>query len=402
MIPRERIGWMNSIMTTGHCQDVCTKCGASLPEGAAFCCRCGAKVTAQTQQRDKKTKSRGNGMGSVYKRGKSWYAERTLGYRVDDDGKMRRQMIKKGGFPTKKAAIEYLPQLVSAAAAKKPITFSQMYDAWEPTHQATKSTMDCYRAAYKYFKPVWHFPFDQIDIDDLQACMDECDKGKRTRQNMKALCGLLYKYAIPRRAATINMGQYLIVGSGETLERCGIPLEDLRRLENAVGQIKYADYVVAQCYLGFRPSELLALDVLNYDRKGKTFQGGAKTEAGKNRIVPVADKIQPIIDRLVRDRVSGPVFCREGGQPMRIEDYRDIFYKVLDGVGINNPYIGEGDMRRHMYTPHSCRHTFATMLKNTAGADKDKMKLIGHSSAEMLRYYQDTDTESLRRIVNSF
>ena len=44
-------------------------------------------------------------MGSVYKRGKSWYAERTLGYRVDDDGKMRRQMIKKGGFPTKKAAI---------------------------------------------------------------------------------------------------------------------------------------------------------------------------------------------------------------------------------------------------------------------------------------------------------
>ena len=292
-------------------------------------------------------------MGSVYKRGKSWYAERTLGYRVDDDGKMRRQMIKKGGFPTKKAAIEYLPQLVSAAAAKKPITFSQMYDAREPTHQATKSTMDCYRAAYKYFKPVWHFPFDQIDIDDLQACMDECDKGKRTRQNMKALCGLLYKYAIPRRAATINMGQYLIVGSGETLERCGIPLEDLRRLENAVGQIKYADYVVAQCYLGFRPSELLALDVLNYDRKGKTFQGGAKTEAGKNRIVPAPNRQQFLTFR------SG---CNSGCNSAKLfrivtktEDHKSLKKACFRGkTGLFLPFWSEcRDSNSRPLEPHS-------------------------------------------------
>lgn len=72
--------------------------------------------------------------------------------------------------------------------------------------------MDCYAAAENYFRPIWMLPFDQIDIDDLQDCLDECPKGKRTRENMKALAGLLYKYAIPRHMATLNLAQYLIVG----------------------------------------------------------------------------------------------------------------------------------------------------------------------------------------------
>lgn len=341
-------------------------------------------------------------MGSVYKRGKSWCAERTTGFHIDKNGNLQREKIRKSGFDTKKAALEYLPYLIPELRPKKVQTFSQMYDAWEPTHQATKSTMGCYKAAYKYFEPVWNIPFDKIDIDDLQSCLDDCEKGKRTRQNMKALCGLLYKYAIPRHAASINMAQYLIVGAGEEIERCGIPLEELRKIEAVIGVVPYADYVVAQCYTGFRPSELLALDAKDYDRVKKEFRGGAKTEAGKNRIVPVAKKIQPIVDRLVAGKIAGPFFCKANGEPMRIEDYRDAFYSVLDGAGVENPYVGEGDMRRHKYTPHSCRHTFATMLKNSAGSDKDKMAIIGHSSPEMLRHYQDVETESLHRIVNGF
>lgn len=52
---------------------------------------------------------------------------------------------------------------------------------------------------------------------------------------------------------------------------------------------------------------------------------------------------------------------------------------------------------RHRYTPHSCRHTFATLL----APDKDKLRLIGRTSAEMLRHYQDVDVDSLRRITDA-
>lgn len=38
----------------------------------------------------------------------------------------------------------------------------------------------------------------------------------------------------------------------------------LEKLRASIGKIPYADYIVAQCYLGFRPSELLALDVKAY------------------------------------------------------------------------------------------------------------------------------------------
>ena len=56
---------------------------------------------------------------------------------------------------------------------------------------------------------------------------------------------------------------------------------------------------------------------------------------------------------------------------------------------------------RHRYTPHSCHHTFATLLKDVPAPDKDKLRLIGHTSAEMLRHYQDVDVDSLRRITDA-
>lgn len=135
---------------------------------------------------------------------------------------MRRKTRSKGGFRTKKEALAYLPKLAQLPAAQKNTapTFRGLYDKWEPTHRAGPSTINCYRAAIKHFRPLWGARLDDIDIDDLQECMDECVAGKRTRENMKALCGLLYKYAVPRRMADINLGQYLIV-SGQTCARIG-------------------------------------------------------------------------------------------------------------------------------------------------------------------------------------
>ena len=375
---------------------LCRKCKKELPDGSRFCNWCGMKQTAE-----KKTKGRGNGTGSVYQRGKTWTAAKTLGYYMDADGKQKRRTVSKGGFKTKKDAVEYLPFLAARPKRNVNVTFAKLYETWLPTHQASKSTLDCYRSAYKWFEPVHWMQMQDIDIDDLQECMDECPKGKRTKENMKALCGLMYKYAIPRNLATLNMGQYLVIHAESTEGKNALPLDALEKLRKAVGRVPYADYIVAQCYLGFRPSELLALDAKHYNRKEKAFTDGAKTDAGKDRIVTISPKIQPIIDRLTKDKISGPVFCKENGKPLSIKEYRDYFYAALESVGVHNPIEGEGDNRRHKYTPHSCRHTFATMMKNVQAPDKDKLSLIGHTSTEMLRHYQDVDLAALRKITNA-
>lgn len=261
--------------------------------------------------------------------------------------------------------------------------------------------MDCYRAAKKYFRDIWDQKFVEITIDDLQECVDECEKGKRTRENMKALAGLLYKYAIPRHIVDLNLGPYIVVGGGDSGTKDALPDEAVAAIEKAVGVVTGADYVLCQCYLGFRPSEFLALDAKDYNRKERAFVGGAKTDAGRDRVVTVSPKIQKIIDRLVKDKVAGPVFCSSDGTPMSIKTYRSMFYDVLEKCGIENPVTEVDGVKRRKYTPHSCRHTFATMMKRVPGADKDKLELIGHTSESMLRHYQDVSYEDLRRVTDA-
>ena len=95
------------------------------------------------------------------------------------------------------------------------------------------------------------------------------------------------------------------------------------------------------------------------------------------------------------------LFCGPDSSPMSLVQYRDEFYRVLDACGVENPMEGPEGAQRHRYTPHSCRHTFATLMKRAPGADKDKLELIGHTSNEMLRHYQDVSFEDLRKITDA-
>lgn len=103
--------------------------------------------------------------------------------------------------------------------------------------------------------------------------------------------------------------QCVAVGGGSDGNKESLPDDAVRKIEKNVGKVPGADYVLCQCYLGFRPSEFLALDVQNYTRKERAFVGGAKTDAGRDRVVTISPKIQGIIDRLTKDKIAGPVFC---------------------------------------------------------------------------------------------
>ena len=104
----------------------------------------------------------------------------------------------------------------------------------------------------------------------------------------------------------------------------------LKSIEKNFDNIKWADYVFCQCYLGIRPSEFLALDASNYNRIKKACGGRAKTDAGKDRVVETSPKIQQIIDRLIKNKIAGSVFCEDGGKPINIKDYRTMFSNTLN------------------------------------------------------------------------
>ena len=375
----------------------CIKCNNQIEENFKFCPYCGKK-----QVREKAKRQRGNGQGTVYKDGNRYRAIVTLGYYLDEAGKMKRK-TKSQRFDTRKEAIAAIPRLANEPVKKqrKDITFKALYDKWLPTHQAGKSTMDCYKAAIKYFEPVWFTRMQDIDIDDLQECLDECDKGKRTQQNMKAVCGLIYKYGIPRQAIpdNLNLAQYLKVNGEDSTPRSSFTDDEILLIKKNIGKVDHADWIYCMIYLGFRPAEFLALDVKDYNKEEKAFVGGGKTEAGTNRTVTVSPKIITYIENIIGERKGGPLIKSPKGTNWDYSNFRqDVFYPVIEQCGIENPILDNGV---HKYTPHSCRHTFATLMKRVAGADKDKLELIGHTSTEMLRYYQDVSFDDLRKITDN-
>jgi hypothetical protein len=381
-------------------ENVCKRCGEELPPGANFCPACGRAAVIR-----RGAKKRGNGQGTIKALDNGKYMLTvTLGYYTDDHGKRHRR-TRSRVYDRKKDAVAAVPVLLAdpRKEVKKSTTFKQLYDSWLPTHRAGKSTLGNYKAAVRYFSPVWHMRIADIDIDDLQECMDDCPRGKRTKENMKALCGLLYKYGIPRHVIpeNLNLGPFLIVEGDSSGRWSSFNDIELEKIKKACGKVPHADEIYCLIYTGFRPSEFLALTAADFDASRQTLTGGAKTQAGKNRVVTLSPKIKPLVEALAAS--GGNLAHDSAGKAWALKAWtEDAFYPALEKIGIDNPIleIAPG-LRRHRITPHSCRHTFATLMKRVDGADKDKLELIGHSSAEMLRYYQDVNIDDLRKITDA-
>ena len=123
---------------------LCRKCRRELPGDAIYCCYCGVK-----QSIDRKTKAKGNGLGSVYKRADRdcWCAAVTSSM-LSCDGKLIQRRSVKSGFKTKKAAAEYLASVIAGNEArhtKLVPTVAELYQQYvdSPGQEARHFHPDC-------------------------------------------------------------------------------------------------------------------------------------------------------------------------------------------------------------------------------------------------------------------
>lgn len=122
------------------------------------------------------------------------------------------------------------------------------------------------------------------------------------------------------------------------------------------------------CYTGFRISEFLSLTRFSYHpEEGGYLQGGLKTDAGRDRIVPVHPKITPYLARRMAEGAD-TIITRDSAAVSSSWYRESAFPPIAEALGVPEA------------TPHWCRHTFATML-HTAKADPLAVKwLMGHST----------------------
>lgn len=353
-----------------------------------------------------KAKTRGNGQGSVYKPKGSpyWTAQYVVGWKANKAGTGLVPVKKtKGGFALKKDAVLFMDQLKSLSKTKR-VTLQQLYDSWEPFYspRVGKSAMGNYSAAFKHFAPLHPVYIDLITAADLQQCMDDCPAGKRTHENMKCIAGLLWHYAYDHEYIDRDITKNLYIGKGETTQREPITESELKIIKAAIGKERYADYVYAHCFLGFRPGEFLALkksDVRTVSGQ-LVITGGSKTDAGRDRSVPVPPPIREIIDARLAQPGTDYLFPRAVyrkdefvcWKPMSHDYYNKHIFKPM----MKKLNIAEGKV------PYCARHTYADKLKNAKGDDAAKAKLIGHTDYAFTQaVYQSVTPKDLKTIAKS-
>ena len=369
---------------------LCRKCKKEIPDGSRFCNYCGTK-----QDYEKASKKRGNGQGCVYRmpNGK-WKAEVTLGY-DEADGKLKRKKATKTGFETKKDALAYLPQLQQTVTiTDKGIKFKELFKKWIDGHTAKvgKSTIDNYKYVYKYFDSISYVEIAKLRTEHLQKCIDDCPQGRRTKENMKAVGTCMFRLAMQLDIVDRNYAEYIYIPKEDKTEKLAFSTEQLQTMWEHIDTVPDLKYVLILCYTGMRIGEMMDARTETLNLKERYFVAGSKTEAGKDRIITIAPEILPFFD----DFGKGEYLFFEGKPPTLKKFRATKFYPPLAEIGLD--VLAEDGS--HLYTPHCCRHTFATMMKEVDAPNTDKQKLIGHSKFEMTAKYTHTDVESLRKITD--
>lgn len=395
----------------------CIRCAEEITiENALYCPYCGASQIIK-KNTERRTKQRGNGTGTAFKRGKTWTASVVVGWKLPEDPSKPKYPVKKtrGGFATKRDALNYCSQLMLETTARRRITLEECWNEWSEAYESRveKGTFAGYLSAYKHFSTLHGTFMDLISVTELQKCIDDVS-GHRTKQLMKTTAGLLWRHCVAHNLLDKDITKVLYLGKGQSIQREPLTPEEVEMIRQNIGKYRYAEYLYCLVYFGYRPGEMLELkkDQLRHyvktDKSGKLtadiwyLVAGKKTAAGKDRILPIPGQILDYV--LDRAYVPGtdylfPMyqFDRKKEKLISLKKMSDeylnkhIFKPLAASLG-----IAEGKV------PYCARHSFADMLKDAEGTDKSKAALIGHSDYLFTQtHYQSETIEELARVVSS-
>lgn len=283
----------------------------------------------------------------------------------------------------------------AAAPDTLDMTVQQVYDGWSAReyNRLGPASVTSYKAAWN--KRVSRFAGEKMrrmTLDQWQSILDEDEENGLSQSlinNDSILIKALYRYSMERDIVAKDYSKYLDIPSVDAKKKrdafSDLQMAKLEQL--ARDGFPWADTALMLCYTGFRISEFLELTPFAYHAREDYLQGGKKTRAGKDRIVPVHPKIKPyLLDWLKR---GGETIISMDGQPMTTQQYRLYAWpSIAEALGTPEA------------TPHWCRHTFATRL-HAAGVDELTIKwLIGHSTeSNITQHYTHATIELLQRAM---
>lgn len=333
-----------------------------------------------------------NGYGSVYKlsgkRRKPFLARKTIGW--NDEGKQLYRTI--GYYETKKLALQALADFNNNPydIEVSTLTFSDIFDRWKEQkyNDISKSAINGYNAAYETSKELHDIKFVDIKTMHLQSIISNCGKGYDTLRKIRVLYNQLFKYAMENDIVNKDYSTFIDIGKkSEETTRKPFTEKEIKRLFDVEKEIPYVDTILIMIYTGLRIGELLILKPDNINIEKSLIKGGIKTEAGKDRLIPINNKILPFIKRRLEENQEY-LIINDLGKKMKYDNYyREKFLPIMEQLNMQ-------------HKPHDCRHTFATLMSNSDANKTAIKKIIGHSSyATTEKIYTHKDIEELRKAI---
>jgi len=376
---------------------ICPHCKASLRPEAVFCDMCGRKLVSQKKSR---TKSRGNGTGTAYKRGSTWTAQVVVGYRQlppfsPDNPENARQRIPikrtKSGFRTRAEALAYCPTL-KAGGKLKPETAPTLAAYWADyeKNEFTKlsaSKQTAYRIAWEKLSKLKNAAVDQLTVADLREAVASACSTYYTAKDCRTVLSSLFRLAAADGWANKDLPSFVQLPQLHEQER--EPFSDteqaaLWKLYES-GDIRAA-IPLLMIYTGMMPGECFGLtcDMIRLEDR-QIVGAGKKTAVRRKTPVTVAAVIIPVLeDLMAHARPSGRLFGASE------DKWREAYYGALEAAGCRK------------LTPYSCRHTTATALAITEGiAPQTVKKVMRWSTTKMLDRYAHPDQEDVQAAVDA-
>lgn len=403
----------------------CPECELQVSDKALSCPHCGFPLRETHEQKRRSTPKRRrlpNGFGSITEvKGKGlrnpFLARVSVGKKPTGEPIIK-PLKPQSYFKTYNEAYEALVEYNrNPYDLELSMTVEELYEKWTSKYfeEVAVSYQRTITSAWTYCSSVYNMRAKDLRARHIKGCMEEGfrieTRGKKkgekihptagTKSKIKSLFNLMLDYALEYEIVDRNYARDFEI-SKETSEMIKsekkphiiFSEDEMQILWDNLGKVKYVDWILMQCYMGWRPQELatLRLDEINLDEW--YMQAGMKTDAGKQRIVPIHTKVKKLLidnydfalsigsEYLLNDKGQ----THAGSWKLTYDKYANRFKKAIKELGLNSEH-----------RPHDPRMTFITRCQK-AGADKFALKeMVGHSIQDITEsVYTVRDVEWLR------
>ena len=350
---------------------ICRYCHKTAVD-APYCCFCGKRQDVPRQ-----THKRGNGQGTAYKRGKTWTGVRP-GYQFTDEEGLHRKRQTKGGFATKKEALEW-------ASTKTTVLdhSPKLIDLWTQYEQAdlpklSKNRQTAYKIARKRLEPIIGMEIHLVTLDALQGVINAA-KTFYPARDCKTVLKALYKKALASNngLVTKNLADFVVLPALEEKEAVPFTADELKAFWDLYDKNDYfVGYILLLCYTGMMPAELLSCKKDMVDLEAcEIFGCGAKTKSRKKSAIVFPEILRPVVESLLNSK---------GDKLIRInkDNFYTEYYACLDRAKVPHK------------PPYACRHTFGTEAVKLGVHPAVVQKLLRHSTTRTQERYTHLSSEA--------